>query len=594
MVKFLCTPSSIATSGERTFYNRVEEFFATENHVIGYYEPDIGEFHPDFVLISPKYGVIIVEIKDYSEKYLKSINRSGKWERLKNEDITLIENPFDQMYQYWRVIKDRVDYCHFPNDLKVPITRLVVFSQVKQSGYTAAEIKKIAPKKIYLCFRETLGRKENFNTFFMDILPVNIQLSDKFFQVLRANIIPTCRLPTPTQENLLEYFDAEDKIKLLDQEQERMARELGEGHRLIFGVAGSGKTVLLIARARILAKRHPDWKILILCFNRLLKAQLFNLLNPQDYEADITISTYHAWVRSYIFSADNEFSSLYQEAQRKAEKEDNMTDFFQKFVPQLLLQMLNTIGSKRICYDAILIDEAQDFDEDWFKPLIEVLNPQTSSLLITCDGIQGIYARNRFTWSSVGIQARGRVKRFEKSYRMPIEIGNLAQAALPNSLKELIDKFDEFISTKEFLGAHGTVEIILSETRREEYMVLAEKIAQLLKTPQEILVLFRYNMEKRNYDSIFFEYLKDLGIKWKSLQDYDYRSPGLLIGTLHGTKGLESDIIIIPELDKYNSDEDRQLLYVGITRSRKKLILSANKSTKLIKTLVPYQSQDSI
>jgi len=91
MVKFLCIPSSTATSGERTFYNRVEEFFAAENHVIGYYEPDIGEFHPDFVFISPKYGVIIVEIKDYSEKYLKSINRSGKWERLKTEDITLIE-----------------------------------------------------------------------------------------------------------------------------------------------------------------------------------------------------------------------------------------------------------------------------------------------------------------------------------------------------------------------------------------------------------------------------------------------------------------------------------------------------------------------
>ena len=62
---------------------------------------------------------------------------------------------------------------------------------------------------------------------------------------------------------------------------------------------------MLIARARILAKRHPDWKILILCYNRLLKKLLFNMLNPQDYEADITISTFHAWARGYILNSTN-------------------------------------------------------------------------------------------------------------------------------------------------------------------------------------------------------------------------------------------------------------------------------------------------
>ena len=106
---------------------------------------------------------------------------------------------------------------------------------------------------------------------------------------------------------LLIYFSHEDKVKILDEEQEKLAREMGEGHRLIFGVAGSGKTVVLVARARILAKRHPDWKILILCYNRLLKDLLFNLLNPQDFEADITISTFHGWARSYIMNSPTTF-----------------------------------------------------------------------------------------------------------------------------------------------------------------------------------------------------------------------------------------------------------------------------------------------
>ncbi|MFX1298102.1 MAG: DEAD/DEAH box helicase [Promethearchaeota archaeon] len=590
MANFLSTPPTTATEGESKFYYRVEQVFLNENHLIGYFEPYIGDLHPDFLLISPKYGVIIAEIKDYSAEYLTAIPKSGKWERLKHDKTILIQNPFDQVYQYWRTIKDRIDHCHFPEELNVPITRIVGFSQISQNDYIAQEIRNIAPTKIHICFKEAFTRNKSFREFCKDLLPLNFKMKKEQFELLRANIIPTCRLPTPEQADLLEFFSAEDKIKLLDQEQERIARELGEGHRLIFGVAGSGKTVLLIARARILAKRHPDWKILILCYNRMLRNFLFQLFNPQDYEADITVSTFHSWARSYILSANNKFSSLYDEAEQKAEKEDKMTEFFQEFVPKLFLRMLEAEGDNKVIYDAVLIDEAQDFERDWFLPIMKVLNPEINSLLITCDGLQGIYARKRFYWVNVGIQAKGRVKRFEKSYRTPIEIGHLAQEALPKALKELMDKSDEFILTKEFLGTHGIIEIIISENREEEYKKLVEKIAQLLKNPQEILILFKYNLANLNYDHPFCRSLNDLNIKWKDLENYNFESQGLLLGTLYSSKGLESDTIIIPEVNTYKSDKERQLLYVGITRSRKKLILSANKSTNLIKALEPFRT----
>jgi superfamily I DNA/RNA helicase len=251
--------------------------------------------------------------------------------------------------------------------------------------------------------------------------------------------------------------------------------------------------------------------------------------------------------------------------------------------------MVKDLGEDKITYDAILIDEAQDFEESWFESVMQVLNPGTESLLITCDGLQGIYARKRFTWSSVGIQARGRVKRFQKSYRTPIEIGYIAQETLPQTIKELIGKFDEFLATEEFIGTHGIFEFILSKNRYEEYRKLGDKILHLLKTPQEILVLFKYNMAKRNYEHPFFDHLRRLRIKWKDLMEYDYRTPGLLIGTLHGTKGLEADTIIIPEVNTYISDQDRQLLYVGMTRTKKKLILSANEATAFVKTIKDFQ-----
>jgi hypothetical protein len=306
MADFLSKPplTEATTSGERAFYNRVKHCFIGESHIIGYFEPDIDGLHPDFLLLSPKYGIFIVEVKDYSEKYLTKIPKSGRWEWLKHGEPTSISNPFDQVYQYWRIIKLRIDQCHLPENLDVPIVRLVCFSQISEESRIGQELKRITPKKINLIFKESLGRNKKFKEYIIDLLPSDFSLSKKSFDLIRGNLIPTCRLPTKKQADLLKYFSPEDRVKLLDREQEKMARELGEGHRLIFGVAGSGKTILLIARARILAKRHPDWKILILCYNKFLRNQLMYLLNPQDYDANITINTFHSWARNYILSAN--------------------------------------------------------------------------------------------------------------------------------------------------------------------------------------------------------------------------------------------------------------------------------------------------
>jgi superfamily I DNA/RNA helicase len=592
MVTILSEPSENATEGEKLFFNRISQVFENDTSLIAYYEPDINGLHPDFLLLSPIYGIIIIEIKDYSEHTLSLIPRTGKWEMLKNDEMLAIENPFDQIYQYWRAVKDRVNYCSFPKGLKIPILNIVIFSNISETGSNAQKIKDVAPNKVIVFFKEILNRNSMFHDSFIDSFSPNFCLSSEHFSLLRANIIPTSRLPTYKQVDLLKYFNVEDQVKLLDLNQERTARELGEGHRLIFGVAGSGKTVLLIARARMLALTHSDWKILILCYNKLLKNSLFQLLSPLDYEADITISTFHGWARNYILSGSDEFAKIYDESFDKAQKEEKVTEFFGEVGPKLLLDMISSLGEKKLVYDAILIDEAQDFEASWFLPIIEVLNPATNSLLITCDGLQGIYARKRFTWSSVGIQARGRVRRFEKSYRIPIEIGRAAQESLPDNIKDLIGKYDEFISTKEFVGNHGTLEIVLSNKREEEYRKLVEKIAILLKVPQEILVLFRKNMAKMNYNHLFFELLKKADLKWRDLSEINGSSNAIMIGTLHGTKGLESDTIIIPELDTYHDDKDRQLLYVGMTRAKKKLILSASKSTKLIDTLKKCQILD--
>ena len=88
-------------------------------------------------------------------------------------------------------------------------------------------------------------------------------MADKF-SILRSVIHPQIVISP-----LAEAPNAEQPLAVLDLRQERNAHSLGDGHRIVYGVAGSGKTVILIARARLVAQ-DPNKQILLLCFNRAL------------------------------------------------------------------------------------------------------------------------------------------------------------------------------------------------------------------------------------------------------------------------------------------------------------------------------------
>src|SRR5262245_65572600 len=84
----------------------------------------------------------------------------------------------------------------------------------------------------------------------------------------------------------------------------------GDGHRIVYGVAGSGKTVLLIARAKLLAEA-PEKRILILCYNRLLAQHL--ALALADHRR-VKVTTFHRWaVRRGVDFSDGEEDGAFGE-----------------------------------------------------------------------------------------------------------------------------------------------------------------------------------------------------------------------------------------------------------------------------------------
>jgi len=117
----------------------------------------------------------------------------------------------------------------------------------------------------------------------------------------------------------------------------------------------------------------------------------------------------------------------------------------------------------------------------------------------------------------------------------------------------------------------------------------ADRVGDLIKEFMEknmnILILFKRNMMNIQYKHPLFELLKENGLNWVDLNEWGQRSNSILVGTLYGMKGLEADAVFIPELDLYHSSEHRQLLYVGMTRALKCLILTASKPTKFVSFL---------
>src|SRR5690606_35093615 len=164
------------------------------------------------------------------------------------------------------------------------------------------------------------------------------------------------------------------------------------GHRVIHGVAGSGKTLILGYRAEHLAHvcQRP---ILILCYNRTLATKLRSVMEAKGLQNKVHVVHFHAWCmrQLYAYHVQKPADDRNQEAYFDACVNKVIDAVDKKFIPTAQ-------------YDAILIDEGHDFRPEWFKLIIQMIHPDSNSLLVLYDDAQSIYGgakKIRFSFSSV-------------------------------------------------------------------------------------------------------------------------------------------------------------------------------------------------
>jgi superfamily I DNA/RNA helicase len=376
----------------------------------------------------------------------------------------------------------------------------------------------------------------------------------------------------------------QDVLQVMDLQQESVARNLGEGHRVIHGPAGSGKTMILVFRAaQLAAAATEDKPILVLCYNRDLAARIETMLRLRGVGRAVQVSTFHRWAMDLI--------RTYQLGQVRTGK---LTDEDYEALARLACEGITSSRVPKGQYTALLIDEAHDLADEWLAAAAQMVDPATRSLLVLYDDAQSIYQqkRRKLNFARLGIEAQGRTEVLKINYRNTTEVLALAVECAEGILDgEVARTADEMpLVMPQSAGRSGPLPVFLRfDSGRQEAAQIADMVTELIaqgRSPGDVAVLARY---WRSLDLIRAA-LAAKGIACSPPRS-EYRrgpaaAPEVTLTTLHSSKGLEFPIVFVVGLDQMEAAEARRLeelrlLYVGMTRATHRLHLTAVGSSKL-------------
>jgi superfamily I DNA/RNA helicase len=344
---------------------------------------------------------------------------------------------------------------------------------------------------------------------------------------------------------------------------------------VIHGVAGSGKTLILAYRCQFLARTLTK-PILVLVFNKALAAWLQFQMAQRGLSQNVTVRHFHGWCMDQL-------------RHYHVPSPPQGPDFVAKLV-EAVIRGVDRNQIPRAQYGAVLIDEGHDFEPDWLRLVVQMLDPESNSLLLLYDDAQSIYQhqRERFTFRSVGISAMGRTKILKRNYRNTDEILACASAFAGALLHEVQADDDTVPLVSPEPGGRKGPKPVFRELRsmQDEADSIAREIGKRRKAGtafSDIGVFYTAPfvatevMASLTRAGIPFEWLKDPNAKsWQPGHD------SVKLMTIHSSKGLQYQVGIIAGagcLPWRSPAEDARLMYVAMTRATHELLITGSKRT---------------
>jgi superfamily I DNA/RNA helicase len=360
----------------------------------------------------------------------------------------------------------------------------------------------------------------------------------------------------------------------MDLQQEQLARSLGDGHRVIHGVAGSGKTMILGYRAEQLAKAASGSKpILILCYNEPLAVKLDCVMEAKGLADRVHVRNFHKWCRQQLVTY----------AQTLPKQGPRMFD-------QMVDSVIRGVEREQIPsgqYLAILIDEGHDFQPAWLKLVTQMVDPTTNSLLLLYDDAQSIYERKRskeFSFKSVGVQAQGRTTILKINYRNTRQILQTANLIAADILTpEEQDEDGIPLLRPVSCGRDGQAPLVIRlPALRDEARKVAEQMAAAHQEGHawgDMAVICRH-YEEMDECAKAFEYSKLPHQVRRKSGSFNPGADSIKVLTMHACKGMEFPVVAVVGAGQMPGEEEAadeaRLFYVAATRATHKLLITVS------------------
>ena len=548
-------------------------------------QPFLNGCRPDIVIFNPSIGVQIFEVKDWDlDNYSFETKKDG-----------------DKSYEAFCVSDSHGTYRK-----KSPVKQVEHYKEkiaeqlIPQIGERFDETPKyygVIKTALYFHKSTTVQARAKFQSQVKDFSTFPIIGCDALQKTILAEVVPDSRLRQSKywqkdwNKELLfwlkpPFHTIEQGTRLtLTKEQVELAKP-NPGHHRVRGVAGSGKTQVLAYRASELASQ--GYRVLVLTYNLTLWHLIHDMVqrSPFAFSGDnLTITYFHGFCKD-IF---NEFAEEWPVVNG-----DNDI-LFKEVVPNKVLEILN--GSEWEKYDAILIDEGQDFCAEWYIMLCRFLTSR-DEVVVVCDKKQNIYARE-LEWlnKTLGkrVDGQSRVGKFgkwvdlKKIYRLPEQVAKISV--------EFSEKFDLnqdiSIITVERPNLFNQFQdhVVWWNIRNwDDWLDKVDKAFEIIKNqathnhPSDTVILLPGN--KKGVQCVdYFKSKKNVEVNHVFEDGYDKKyhrhkkafwmgDSRLKMSTIHSFKGWEvpNVIVVIPTFNPNDKKLD-MIVYTAMTRSQENLII---------------------
>jgi len=495
---------------------------------------------------------------------------------------------------------------------------------------------------IVLLLQDNLAAKQTIHTKELGILAIGgvlingamkmvfdrclgIAASEQVNQYIRAQFCP--ELLIDNSANDLQP----QKLKLLDLEQEiclkkglntkSNASQSPYSLNVVTGVAGSGKSEVLIKRTIMLSEKKPNARILVLSHNKSISNALKKSIASQTKKSDgIQCLPFLEWCRKLLGGTwrfiyeDQETELLDLMIKRHFEQEElsrhglvREINFIKDRQIETETDYLNTIRSsrsfalsnpirKRIWqamvdvdthlkdrnsslwgeaasflikalddgkivepYTHILVDEGQYFAPVWFKLITRLLAPQ-GELFIAADSDQGFYNRS-IEWKETGIDLRNSTTRLRNHYRCSPAISRVVdEFRLHRSMEELKAPLHS-INNFEPIKPEDHPQLLHFPTREDQQNRLFSEIHQLIQSGYEANDILILNADKQTTRFLAQEIRQTLSIRATTLTgSVIIEDNTIKLCDIESATGLQSKVVFITGLENiFNAEQSTEL-----------------------------------